>query len=136
MTITSKIMTIGSVIIIALVSSCDKPPEQKLSEAKEAITKAKEAQADQFANNDFTAAQKTLDAANAAIQAENKKLTFARNYLKASNLLNEVIKLSDEAIDAANLEKERIRAEEEQAQIEAEKKKTEKATARKAKRSK
>jgi len=113
----------GSVAFLMIIVGCSKAPDQKITEAKNAILQAENAGAYQFSKEEFSSAKETFDSAMSAVAVENKKLPFLRKYDNAISLLAKVEELAGSASESAKAAKEQIRAEQEKALREADAKK-------------
>jgi uncharacterized protein YpuA (DUF1002 family) len=81
------IFTIGLILLVALVGGCAKAPQQAVDAANAALEAAKKAEADRYLVDEFKAAQDSLNAALAEIEAQNSKFALTRSYGKATKLL-------------------------------------------------
>lgn len=81
------IFAIGLILLLALVSGCAKAPQQAVDAANAALEAAKSAEANLYLADEFKAAQDSLNAAMAEIEAQNSKFALTRSYGKATKLL-------------------------------------------------
>ena len=81
------IFAIGLILLLALVSGCAKAPQQAVDAANAALEAAKSAEANRYLADEFKAAQDSLNAAMAEIEAQNSKFALTRSYGKATKLL-------------------------------------------------
>jgi hypothetical protein len=88
-------------LLILFFGGCSSVPEDKLNSAQEALDRARQAKADVYAVDEYTQAVQTLEDAEAAIETENEKWFFSRDYSQAGTLLENAVKLATEAADAA-----------------------------------
>lgn len=100
-----------ALVVVIFVSGCGKPPEQEMRAATAAIEAAKSAEAELYAQEAYTIAQDTLNAAIAAKGQQDGKFGLFRSYGKSKNLFLRAQALAEEATVAANTEKENYRAE-------------------------
>jgi hypothetical protein len=83
----SVLLLMGAAFVLALgVSSCAKPPQVEMDSAKQAIEKAKQMEAEEYAPNDLRAAQDSLAAADAKVNTQKGKFALFRSYKKAKVL--------------------------------------------------
>ncbi len=102
---------VGIVGILAV--GCEKEPADKVAAAQEALSKARNSDAAALANDEFRAAEATLQRAMVKIDAERKKLPFLRSYKIAATVLEESIEEARRAQEKALAEQKRLQAEEE-----------------------
>jgi len=83
----SALLLMGAAFVLALgVSSCAKPPQVEMDSAKQAIEKARQMEAEEYAQADLRAAQDSLAAADAEVNTQNGKFALFRSYKKAKAL--------------------------------------------------
>jgi hypothetical protein len=99
------IATVALVVLAAV--ACAKAPQEDIDAAKAELDKARQAQADTWAPNDFQAANEAWSAADAEIQAQNQK--FMKNYDKAKELLATAKEDAAKATTAAAANKEQAK---------------------------
>lgn len=80
-----KVFGVG--VMMTLFAGCAEPPQQEIDAAKAAIEAAKAAEADTYAASEHQAAQDSLSAAIAEIDAQSREFALFRSYDKASSLL-------------------------------------------------
>ena len=109
----SRVAYVGVVFAFAalFVLGCAKPPEQEITAAQAALQLAKDTEADKYAPDQFKAAQDTLDAALAAVEAQKSKFALARSYKGVIPLLEKATTLANTAKEDAITRKEEIRQE-------------------------
>src|SRR5215472_16480734 len=74
-----RVLTLPALITsILLCGACDNPPEKEIDQAQGAIDAARAAGADQYAREEFEAAQEALKHANVAVSERDYRL--ALNY--------------------------------------------------------
>jgi len=95
--------------VLGLVIGCAEAPKQSLEEAKAALDSAKTASADVFCKEQFEAARSSYDLAVAALQEQEKKLPFMRDYVKVSELLAASRSAAAAAKADVEVSKEKIR---------------------------
>ena len=123
-----KSLSFNSIVVTLLVivlTGCDKAPESKVSEAKKAIQKAREADAEKYALTEYDKADNSYKDANMLLVKENGKIFVFRNYSKVVKLLDQSISEAKLAQEKAEIEKQRAieLQKREQERLDAEKKK-------------
>ncbi|MGB8657077.1 MAG: hypothetical protein WCE90_04750 [Candidatus Zixiibacteriota bacterium] len=100
-------------VLLALLAfiGCAKAPEQEIQKANSAIEAARTAEAEEYVPDAFRVAQDTLNAANAAKQEADGKFALFRSYSKAKALYVSAEALGNQAVTAAQTEKERVKQE-------------------------
>jgi hypothetical protein len=100
---------LGLVLVLG-ATGCAKFPQEWIDSARTAI-KTLEANTEvaAHAEDGLRAAQRAFDELNAELADQAKKFPLARNYDKAENLAYKVVRLSEEAPDAARANAERAR---------------------------
>jgi len=107
-------ITFSLILLLALVSGCAKAPQQAVDTAKTALEAAKQAEADRYLADEFKAAQDSLNAALAEIEAQNSKFALSRNYGKATNLLEAATNSFNLIASQVETKKEEVRTEAQQ----------------------
>jgi len=102
---------VGFLLVLGLIAGCAKAPQEKVDEAKAAVEAARAAEADRYNADLFNAAQDSLNAAMAEIEAQNSKFALTRNYDRANALLESVISNARAAQEGVMAKKEEIKAE-------------------------
>ncbi|HYS78359.1 MAG TPA: hypothetical protein VEO94_05940 [Candidatus Dormibacteraeota bacterium] len=87
--------------------ACAQAPQEDVSAAQAELDKAKQAQADTWAPNEFQAADQAMKAAQDEIQAQNAK--WMKNYDKAKELLAKAKEEASKASQAAVANKEQAK---------------------------
>jgi len=108
------ILSLGVILMLALVSGCAKAPQQAVDAAKAAVEAAKQAEADRYFPDEFKAAQDSLNAALAEIETQNSKFALTRNYDKAAKLLESATTLANSAAGNVVAKKETVKTEAQQ----------------------
>jgi uncharacterized protein YpuA (DUF1002 family) len=108
------IPAIGLVLLLSLISGCAKAPQQTVDAANAAMEAAKKAEADVYLPDQFKAAQDSLNAAMAEIEAQNSKFALTRNYGKATKLLEAATNAFNLAASEVEAKKEQVRTESQQ----------------------
>ena len=90
-----------------LMTGCQKPPEQELAGAQQAIDAAKQAEAEKYAQSELSGAQSTLDQARAEI--ETQKAKWFPNYDNAKKTLEQAKTQGDQTKEAAIQGKEKAK---------------------------
>lgn len=95
-----------AVLVMALVTvvACGKPPQEDIDAAKAAMDDAKSAQADKWASTEYQAAESSMNAANAEVEAQGQK--WFKNYDKAKELMNTAKSDAEKAKTASVANKE------------------------------
>ena len=107
----SIVATVALVFVAAV--ACAKAPQEDISAAQADLDKAREAQAETWAPNEYQAADSAWKAANDEIQAQNAK--WIKNYDKAKELLTKTKEEAAKAAQAAAANKEQARTDSEAA---------------------
>lgn len=107
-------LSLGVVLMLALVSGCAKAPQEAVDAAKAALETAKQAEADRYLADEFKAAQDSLNAALAEIETQNSKFALTRNYDKAAKLLEAATSLANSANSKVAAKKDEVKAQAEQ----------------------
>ena len=76
---------------------CAKPPQEKVESAQAALATAEAAEADLYVADLYASAQDSFAAAQAEIEAQNAKSSFARSYDRAERQLTYVEQTAQEA---------------------------------------
>lgn len=108
----NSIVATAALVFVAAVA-CAKAPQEDISAAQADLDKAREAQAETWAPNEYQAADSTWKAANDEIQAQNAK--WIKNYDKAKELLTKAKEEASTAAQAAAANKEQARTDSEAA---------------------
>jgi Skp family chaperone for outer membrane proteins len=108
------VLVVGLILVLALVSGCAKAPQQAVDTAKAALDAAKQSGADRYLAGEFKAAQDSLNAALAEIEAQNSKFALTRNYDKATKLLEAATSLANNLTSQVDTKKEEVRTEAQQ----------------------
>ena len=104
-------LTVVLVFGLALLAGCAKAPQQAVDEAKAALETARTEGADRYVPDLFNAAQDSLNAAMAEIEAQNSKFALTRNYDRAQQQLEAAKASANAAKDAVAAKKEEVKAE-------------------------
>lgn len=107
-------LALGLLLALALVTGCAKPPQQAVDAAKAALDAAQQAEANRYLANEFKAAQDSLNAALAEIEAQNSKFALTRNYDKAAKLLESATTLANNITSQVDAKKAEVKAAAEQ----------------------
>lgn len=108
------ILSLGVVLVLALVSGCAKAPQQAVDAAKAALETAKQSEADRYLADEFKAAQDSLNAALAEIETQNSKFALTRNYGKATKLLEAAANIANDVNAKVAAKKEEVKAQAQQ----------------------
>jgi len=104
------LLLISMLIVTGLIIGCGSVPQEKVNEAKAALEAAKNAEADRYVPDRYNAAKSALDGAMAEVNKQDSKLMF-KSFDDAVKMLDNSIKLSQEAQQAAVDRKEELRQE-------------------------
>lgn len=116
----SALLLMGVAMVLALgVSSCAKPPQVEMDAASASIEKAKQMEAAEYAPNELRAAQDSLAAAEAEVNAQKGKFALFRSYKKSKALYASADELGKQAEQNAVANKEQARKDAEAALAEA-----------------
>jgi hypothetical protein len=99
------------IFMLVLLAGCAKAPQELVDTAKAALDAAKAVEADRYVADQFNAAQDSLNAAMAEIEAQGSKFALTRNYGRATKLLEATVATANSAKDAAAAAKEQVRVE-------------------------
>jgi len=109
-----------SVVVAAVgFTGCSKVPQAEIDAAKTAIEAAKKAEANLYSAEKFNQAENTLNTAVAEIEKQKSAFALTRNYDEALKQLQAATAGANEAAAAAAGEKEKVKAQVEAAQVEA-----------------
>jgi len=104
--------TWGGLLAIGLLwAGCASAPNEQLEAAQRALQAADSAEADVYVADLYRAAQDSLTAAEAEIEAQNARFALARNYKRAEQLLQFVTETAQQAVQQVAERKEALRAE-------------------------
>jgi hypothetical protein len=87
MKLNKSIWTVALVATTLTIAACAKAPETELASAQAAIEQARAAEAEKYAAEGYRAANDSLAAAQAEIQAQNSKFALFRKYDRATALI-------------------------------------------------
>jgi hypothetical protein len=104
--------TLAAVVMILAVG-CAKPPQEDISAAQAEMDKARQAQAETWAANEYRGANEAMNAAQAEITAQNEK--WFKNYDKAKELLATAKTDATKAAEAAAANKAQAKSDAEAA---------------------
>jgi len=96
-----------------LLTGCQKPPDSEMQSAQQSIDKAKQGEAEKYAQSELATATASMDQARTEIEAQKAK--WMPNYDKAKELLNTAKQQGDAAAEAAVAGKEKAKNEAQQA---------------------
>ena len=106
----NKAVLCGLVCLIFIIG-CGEAPVEQIAGAKDAIERAKVAEAETYAADAYKMAADTLQVALAAKQQADSKFKLLRNYKETERLIARVEVLANEAASKAHAEKERMKLE-------------------------
>jgi hypothetical protein len=110
-----------TVLIAALLmSACASRPEQELSAARQAVEKARQAEADVYAPEEFQAATRALESAEAEIATQDERSFLTRDYERAQELLSQATNRANAAVQTTEPGRAEARQQAEAAQRDAE----------------
>jgi len=101
-----NLIAIVALVMVAAVA-CAKAPQEDVDSAKAEMDKARQAQGDVWAPNEYQAAEQAMTAAEAEIQTQNGK--WIKNYDKAKELLATAREEAGKASTAAAANKEQAK---------------------------
>ncbi len=107
-------ITFSLILSLVLVSGCSKAPQQAVDAAKTALEAAKQVEADRYLADEFKAAQDSLNAGLAEIEAQNSKFALSRNYGNATKLLEAATNSFNLIASKVEAKKEEVRTEAQQ----------------------
>lgn len=108
------LISFSLILSLVLVTGCGKAPQQTVDAAKAALEAAKQVEADRYLADEFKAAEDTLNAALAEIEAQNSKFALSRNYGKATKLLEAATNAFNTIATMVDTKKEEVRTEAQQ----------------------
>ena len=104
---------IGKVIVILLsiaaLVGCDKPPQEDVASADQAMNAARAAEAPDYAQEAWGAAESHRQQLQAELDSQQKAFAFSRSYDKARTLATETTELAEKAAAEAATGKEHAR---------------------------
>jgi hypothetical protein len=95
--------------LVAIIAGCDKSPVSQTQEAKSTLQDAEAAEVNVYAPNLYKQAMDSLNAAEVEIQKQDGKFSTFRDYDRARELLAASTRLTNDATNKAEAEKDRIR---------------------------
>jgi len=101
-----NLLTLAAVVMFLAVG-CAKPPQDDISATQAEMDKARQAQAETWAADEFKGANEAMNAAQAEITAQNEK--WFKNYDKAKELLSTAKADAAKAAEAAVANKEQAK---------------------------
>ena len=107
----SKAILMMTILAALLLSGCQKAPTEQLSAAQKALEGARAAEADKYAVDELSQAQKSFDDASAEVTAQSNKFFLTRNYSKADQLLKAAQDRAQAAQTVAPDNKEKVKRE-------------------------
>lgn len=109
----SKILLATGLLVLA--AACAKAPDTEMNEAQTSLNDARNAaQADVWAPEEFQAAQRSFDAAEAEVEMQNERFSMTRNFDKARELYAQAKVDAEKAKRAASQNKEAARQDSEE----------------------
>ncbi len=105
--------TVVSVIFVLglIISGCAKAPVVEVDAVKAALSDAKTAEADRYANSEYGTANSSLAAAQSEVEHQNSRFALLRNYDQAKQLLTKAQADAQAAKSAADTNKAQVRSE-------------------------
>ena len=95
--------------VLALTAGCAQAPQEAIDAANQALETARNAEAPDYAPEEWQAAEDALDSAMVEVQAQNDKFTLFRSYSEASQLLDGATQAANTAATAAASGREEVR---------------------------
>jgi len=103
------LMGLAAIAMVALLSSCGKVPQAEIDAANAAIAAAQTAEANVYVPTEFTAVQDSMNAINAAVEAQKSKLFKKFGPIKEK--LTATVTLANKVAADAAAKKEETKAE-------------------------
>jgi hypothetical protein len=107
----SKAFSVMIALAVSLLTGCQQAPTQQAGAAQEALERARAAEADKYAPDEFSQAQKSFSDATNEITAQGKRFFLTRTYTKADQLLKDTQGSAETAQTAAKDNKEKVKRE-------------------------
>ncbi|MBU1701534.1 MAG: hypothetical protein KJ970_12305 [Candidatus Eisenbacteria bacterium] len=105
-------LVLGACLLaLGLATSCSKAPDTELLAAQESLATAREAEAEDYAYREYSAARESLEVAQRLISEQDSKFSLTRKYDHARDLLAESCSLASAARESAGIAKERTKEE-------------------------
>ena len=98
-------------IVALMFTSCQKPPEKEMTDATQAVSDAKAAEANRYVADQFNALSDSLKVATEGVEAQKSKFILFRNFEKPKAQLVSVITLAGTVKANAEKKKEEVKAE-------------------------
>lgn len=102
---------IGACLLLGFLTGCADQPVEELTQAREALRSAAEAEADVYAPEQYQAAQDALEAAERELEAQLDQSAMSRDYTPARELLQSAISTANAAAAQVPDRKETMRME-------------------------
>jgi hypothetical protein len=103
-------LTLAAFAVLTLMfTSCAKPPEMEVTNAKAAIEAAKAAEAERYVAPQFKAVTDSLNVALTEIENQNSKFALFRSYKKATATLANTLTLANTVKENAAIRKEEVK---------------------------
>jgi len=113
-------LTLASLFALAILfTSCAKPPEVEIANAKAAVEAAKAAEADRYSPAEYKALNDSLNVAMTEIENQKSKFALFRSYKNVTSKLNDVVVISETVKENAGIRKEEVKDEAQQMLAEA-----------------
>lgn len=106
--------------VILTLAGCASAPTEQVSAAEQAMNQAAAAEADKYVPDEFQKAQTTLDEAQTALKAEDEKFSMFRDYDPIKTKLSQATEEFNSAAQAAEMKKEEVQKQNQQALADAE----------------
>jgi len=99
-----------SVVVVLLVTSCAKPPEETIQQAGSALEAAEAAGARKYAPDAWNRANQAMERLNAELSAQDQRFILFRNFKTAGTLAEEATNAANQAKAEADKKKAQLRA--------------------------
>jgi hypothetical protein len=100
-----------AIVVVLLVSSCARTPEESAKRAGDALEEAEAAGAQRYAPEAWSRAQQAMDRLDAELAAQAEKFRLFRSFKAAENLADEAVAAANQARAEAENRKAQLRAE-------------------------
>ncbi len=104
-----KMRAISLFVAVAVLAGCDDPPTAELDAAKQALDAARDVEAEQFAANEYAAAQRAYSEAEATTNAEAERFFLFKDFEQARAQIADAKTKAMRAETSAQAEKTRQR---------------------------
>ena len=102
-----KMRAISLFVAVAVLAGCDDPPTAELDAAKQALAAARDADAERFAANEYSVAQRAFSEAEATTNTEDERFFLFKDFEQARAQLADAKSKAMQAESSAHAEKKR-----------------------------